>query len=357
MLAAHLHVQEPEGVDDGERHQHDGGDADRPAPTCARNEHGSPAVDGARPRAVDVDVGTVHAGESVVRRRDGCTVGAMADDPLPPLDPATVDPEPMEQFARWYDAAVVATGDRAAAMTVATATPDGRPSARVVLLRGFDARGLVFFTNYDSRKGGELAANAAAAAVLYWGELDAQIRSRVGSSGWIAEESDAYFAQRPRGHQIGAWASHQSAPVADRATLEAQVVAAEAQYPGRRPAAAALGRVPDRPGDGRVLAQPGRPRPRPRRVHTARRRVAHPPPQSVTIGAVGGLGRRRSVLPAVAPIARRCGPRGTGATRHLSWHGARARHGAARRGRSERSRQLDRRRARLDRSGSTSASP
>jgi len=159
----------------------------------------------------------------------------MPEDPLPPLDPATVDPEPMAQFARWYDAAVVATGDRAAAMTVATATPDGLPSARVVLLRGFDARGLVFFTNYDSRKGGELAANAAAAAVLYWNELDAQIRIEGRVERVSAEESDAYFAQRPRGHRIGAWASHQSAPVADRATLEAQVEAAEAQYPGDVP--------------------------------------------------------------------------------------------------------------------------
>jgi len=159
----------------------------------------------------------------------------MPEDPLPPLDPATVDPEPMAQFARWYDAAVVATGDRAAAMTVATATPDGQPSARVVLLRGFDARGLVFFTNYDSRKGGELAANAAAAAVLYWQELDAQIRIEGRVERVSAEESDAYFAQRPRGHRIGAWASHQSAPVADRATLEAQVAAAEAQYPGDVP--------------------------------------------------------------------------------------------------------------------------
>jgi pyridoxamine 5'-phosphate oxidase len=155
----------------------------------------------------------------------------MADDPLPPLDVATVDAEPMTQFARWYEAAVVATGDRAAAMTVATATPDGRPSARVVLLRGFDARGLVFFTNYDSRKGGELAANAYAAAVLYWSELDAQVRVEGPVERVDAAESDAYFAQRPYGHRIGAWASHQSAPVADRAALEAQVAATETRFP------------------------------------------------------------------------------------------------------------------------------
>lgn len=147
----------------------------------------------------------------------------------------TVDPDPFVQFARWYAAAVEATADRAAAMVVATATPDGHPSARVVLLRAFDARGFVFYTNYESRKGEELAANASVAAVLYWSELDAQIRieglaNRVG-----LEESEAYFAQRPRDHQIGAWASHQSAPVADRATLEAQVHAAEAKFAGAVP--------------------------------------------------------------------------------------------------------------------------
>src|SRR6478752_4955119 len=160
----------------------------------------------------------------------GGTVRAMADDPLPPLDVATVDPEPMTQLARWYEAAVDATGDRAAAMTVATATPDGRPSARVVLLRGFDARGLVFFTNYDSHKGGELAANPVAAAVLYWSALDAQIRVEGDVERVSDAESDAYFAQRPHGHRIGAWASHQSAPVADRAALEEQVRAAEARF-------------------------------------------------------------------------------------------------------------------------------
>jgi pyridoxamine 5'-phosphate oxidase len=155
----------------------------------------------------------------------------MSADPLPPLDAATVAPDPLTQFARWYEAAVVATGDRAAAMTVATATPDGRPSARVVLLRGFDARGYVFFTNYDSRKGGELAANPVAAAVLYWAEMDAQVRIEGRVERVAVSESDDYFAHRPRGHQIGAWASHQSAPVPDRAMLSTQVAEAEARFP------------------------------------------------------------------------------------------------------------------------------
>ncbi len=151
--------------------------------------------------------------------------------PIAPPDEHTVDPDPMVQFAAWYSAAVDATGDRAAAMTVATATPDGRPSARIVLLRGFDARGFVFYTNYESRKGGEIAANDAVAAVVYWSELDAQVRVEGTAARVDAAESEAYFAQRPRGHQIGAWASHQSAPIADRATLERQVHEAEAKFP------------------------------------------------------------------------------------------------------------------------------
>ena len=150
-------------------------------------------------------------------------------------DEQTVDPDPFVQFARWYAAAVDATGDRAAAMTVATATPDGRPSARVVLLRGFDARGFVFYTNYESHKGREIEQNSAVAAVLYWHQLDAQVRIEGLANRVSRDESEQYFAQRPRGHQIGAWASHQSEPVADRAMLEAQVDAAEAAHPGAVP--------------------------------------------------------------------------------------------------------------------------
>lgn len=155
--------------------------------------------------------------------------------PIDAPDEHTVDPDPFVQFERWYAAAVEATSDRAAAMVVATATADGHPSARVVLLRAFDARGFVFYTNYESRKGEELAANASVAAVLYWSDLDAQIRIEGLANRVAFEESEAYFAQRPRDHQIGAWASHQSAAVADRATLEAQVHAAEAKFAGAVP--------------------------------------------------------------------------------------------------------------------------
>jgi len=155
--------------------------------------------------------------------------------PIESPDERTVDPDPMAQFARWYSAAVEATGDRAAAMTVATSTPDGRPSARVVLLRGFDERGFVFYTNYDSRKGAEVAANGAVAAVMYWSELDAQVRVEGDATRVTREESEEYFAHRPRGHQVGAWASHQSAPIANRATLEDHVRAAEARFPDAVP--------------------------------------------------------------------------------------------------------------------------
>ncbi len=155
--------------------------------------------------------------------------------PIDPPDERTVDPDPFAQFAAWHAAAVDATGDRAAAMTIATATPDGHPSARVVLLRGVDDRGFVFYTNYESRKGHELAENSAIAAVLYWAQLDAQVRIEGTAERVSAAESEAYFAQRPRGHQLGAWASRQSTPIPDRATLEAQLAAAEAEYPGEVP--------------------------------------------------------------------------------------------------------------------------
>lgn len=154
---------------------------------------------------------------------------------IDPPDERTVDPDPFAQFDRWYAAAVEATGDRAAAMTVATAGPDGRPSARVVLLRDFDSQGPVFYTNYESRKGSDLAANPAIAALFYWPQLDAQIRIEGMADRVDDEESDAYFSHRPRGHQLGAWASHQSEPIADRAELEAQLAAVEARFPGEVP--------------------------------------------------------------------------------------------------------------------------
>ncbi len=142
----------------------------------------------------------------------------------------SVDPDPLVQFAEWLDAAQAAGLPEPHAMTLATATPDGRPAARMVLLRGFDARGFVFYTNYASRKAAALTANSRAALVFYWPELHRQVRVEGTVARVDAAELDAYFAGRPRGSQIGAWASAQSAPIADRAALERAVAAVEQAY-------------------------------------------------------------------------------------------------------------------------------
>jgi pyridoxamine 5'-phosphate oxidase len=143
-------------------------------------------------------------------------------DPLV-LNEADVPPEPLTLFTQWLEAAAQAQLPEPGAMTLATATPDGTPSARMVLLRGFDERGLVFYTNYESRKAAELDANPQAALVLFWSPLHRQIRVE-GSVEKISEaESDAYFAGRPLGNRLGAVASPQSAVIAGRRVLEARV--------------------------------------------------------------------------------------------------------------------------------------
>jgi pyridoxamine 5'-phosphate oxidase len=129
--------------------------------------------------------------------------------------------EPLAQFERWFEDARRAGIHEPNAMTLATVGADGEPSARVVLLKGLDARGLAFFTNLESRKARQIAANGRAAAVFWWGPLARQVRFE-GSVETVADaEADAYFASRPRGSQIGAWASPQSQVIAERATLDA----------------------------------------------------------------------------------------------------------------------------------------
>jgi len=147
------------------------------------------------------------------------------------LDEARVDSDPIRQFQTWLDQALTAQLPEPYAMTLATATPDGRPSARMVLLRGLDERGFAFFTNYDSRKGHELEANPFAALVFYWAELERQVRieGRVGRTS--AAESNAYFHGRPAGSKLGAWASRQSSVIAGRAVLEEQMRELERKYP------------------------------------------------------------------------------------------------------------------------------
>jgi pyridoxamine 5'-phosphate oxidase len=149
------------------------------------------------------------------------------------LDEADVDPDPIVQFHEWFENAVEADLHEPNAMILATATTDGKPSARTVLLKGSDERGFVFYTNYEGRKAGELEVNPMCALLFYWGELERQIRIEGRASRLSSEESDAYFAGRPRGSRIGAWASEQSRPVKDRSILEERVRALETEYEGR----------------------------------------------------------------------------------------------------------------------------
>ncbi|HEV2691615.1 MAG TPA: pyridoxamine 5'-phosphate oxidase [Verrucomicrobiae bacterium] len=174
------------------------------------------------------------------------------------LDRAQLNPSPFTQFELWFQAA---TGQQTQtrwrkigialfklwsaicnhrppdinAMTLATVDKDGRPSSRTVLLKTLDERGFIFFTNYDSRKGRELTENPNAALTFFWSELERQVCVAGTVSKLPAAESEKYFKTRPRGSQIGAWASNQSETVADRAALEAKWRELEQKFPGEVP--------------------------------------------------------------------------------------------------------------------------
>lgn len=152
-----------------------------------------------------------------------------------PLDPATCDPDPITEFRAWFQAAVAAQIPNANAMTLATIDERGRPAARIVLLKEVDDRGFVFFTNYDSRKGRELAAHPHAALVLYWELLHRQIRIEGAVERVEDAESDAYFASRPRESQLGAIASPQSQPIPSRRVLEDKIAQLAAELGPRAP--------------------------------------------------------------------------------------------------------------------------
>ena len=136
---------------------------------------------------------------------------------------------------RWYEGAVAAGVVEPEAMALATAAADGMPSVRYVLLKGIDERGVEFFTNYESRKGRELAANPRAAATLYWQPLQRAVRLEGPVERLTSDESDAYFATRPRGAQVGAWASAQGTVLTDRAELEARVQETDERFPDQVP--------------------------------------------------------------------------------------------------------------------------
>lgn len=146
------------------------------------------------------------------------------------MDERDLDPNPILAVRAWLEDARAALPERWNAMTLATATADGRPSARVVLLRGFDERGAVFFTSRASRKGEELARNPRAALVLHWWELGRQVRIEGRVEGVAAEESEAYWRSRPRASRVAAWASAQSRPVRDRSALDAAFAEHDARF-------------------------------------------------------------------------------------------------------------------------------
>ena len=148
---------------------------------------------------------------------------------------ADLGPDPIQQFRAWLQQAIDAELLEPTAMTLATADKSGRPSARIVLLKGLDERGFIFYTNYESRKARELADNPNAALALYWAELERQVRVN-GTVGRVSrEESEDYFKSRPLGHQLGAWVSTQSEVIANRALLEERLKEFEQKYGSAAP--------------------------------------------------------------------------------------------------------------------------
>ncbi len=145
---------------------------------------------------------------------------------------ADLDPDPIKQFGIWFGEAAAAQIRDVNAMTLATATADGAPSARIVLLKAISDRGFVFFTNYLSDKGRQLDANPRAALCLFWVQLERQIRIEGAVEKTSRQESEEYFRSRPLGSRLGAWTSTQSEVIADRAALEARLSEVTTQYEG-----------------------------------------------------------------------------------------------------------------------------
>ena len=155
----------------------------------------------------------------------------MSEKPDLGLEADDLSPDPMTQFRRWFEDAEAEGIHLANAVALATAGADGHPNVRHVLLRRFDEDGFVFYTNYESRKARELSENPWAAFTLLWRELDRQVGVRGSVESTSGEESDAYFATRPREAQIGTWASPQSDVIDDRGMLMARFEAADARFP------------------------------------------------------------------------------------------------------------------------------
>ncbi|MCB0909683.1 MAG: pyridoxamine 5'-phosphate oxidase [Nocardioidaceae bacterium] len=155
-----------------------------------------------------------------------------ADYSLGGLTEADLAPDPFDMFHRWLDDAIAAELHEPNAMVVSTVAPSGRPSSRMVLLKGVDGGGFVFYTNLRSRKGAELATNPACALLFPWHPLERQVRVEGAAAEVSRDEVAAYFASRPRGARIGAWASHQSQVLSGRDELSASIEAAERRFDG-----------------------------------------------------------------------------------------------------------------------------
>jgi pyridoxamine 5'-phosphate oxidase len=149
---------------------------------------------------------------------------------FPELRESDLDPDPMEQFARWFGDALREDLVEPYAMTLATAGANGVPSARTVLLKGYDESGFLFFTNHESRKGSEIAANPHAALVFYWNPIDRQVCVRGTVARLSDDESERYWVSRPRGSQLGAWASRQSRVLESRAVLEERLAELDERF-------------------------------------------------------------------------------------------------------------------------------
>ena len=185
-----------------------------------------------------------------------------------------LDPNPIRQFANWFTAAIEAGIRDVNAMSLATAGRDARPSVRIVLLKGFDQDGFVFFTNYESAKGKQLEANPYAALGFYWIELDRQIRISGKVEKTSREESQAYFHSRPVGSQLSAWASRQSEIVDARRVLDARMAEMTERFRKQTDSiAAALGRLPVETGHNGILAGPTESAARSFSLHAAGERI------------------------------------------------------------------------------------
>lgn len=213
------------------------------------------------------------------------------------LSEANAPSDPFSLFRQWFDDAVKTERlpVEPNAMTLATVDADGYPHCRILLLKGLDERGFTFFTNYESAKGRQLAANPRAAMTFFWPALERQVRIEGSVEKVTPEESDAYYQVRPLGSRLGAWASPQSRVIADRAELERLLAETERRFADQPPSSSrALGRLPSPAAAHRVLAGAAEPPARPSRLSTPGRRLVARTPGALSPPCSNWIRRWRS---------------------------------------------------------------